>query len=83
MEQALAEEIAREVGAEIGRPNLSKREAAEKSGMKPTTLRRKLNDPTQYPFNTNELEKLAQAFGRPRDFFLRTPAPPAPEAASS
>lgn len=61
LEPIATELVATELRAEIARKQLSITEVADRCGMTPSTLTRKLR--ALYPFNTDELEHIAHVLG--------------------
>jgi transcriptional regulator with XRE-family HTH domain len=71
MTQSLTQRVAAEVRAEVARQNVTQFELARILEIAQPSVSRRLNG--KHPFDTDELDKLAAAFGVPVDRFLRAP----------
>jgi transcriptional regulator with XRE-family HTH domain len=72
MSQPLAQIIATEIRAEMGRQNLSGRQLAEAVGLSQTMASRRLRGLIE--FRPSELDKIADLLGVPVTQFMRQPA---------
>lgn len=79
MTQSLTQRVAAEVRAEVARQNVTQLELARILEIAQPSVSRRLNG--KFPFDTDELDKLAAAFGVPVDRFLLSPAAIAASAA--
>lgn len=70
--QTLTQRVAAEVRAEVARQNVTQDRVAQILGVAQPNVSRRLNG--KQPFDTDELDKLAVAFGIPVDRFLNAPA---------
>lgn len=71
--QTLTQRVAAEVRAEVARQSVTQDHIAQILGVAQPNVSRRLNG--KQPFDTDELDKLAAAFGVPVDRFLTAPAP--------
>jgi len=71
MTQSLTQRVAAEVRAEVARQNVTQLELARILEIAQPSVSRRLNG--KFPFDTDELDKLASAFGVPVDRFLSVP----------
>jgi transcriptional regulator with XRE-family HTH domain len=72
MTQSLTQRVAAEVRAEVARQNVTQVELSRILEIAQPSVSRRLNG--KFPFDTDELDKLAAAFGVPVDRFLSTPS---------
>jgi transcriptional regulator with XRE-family HTH domain len=70
--QTLTQRVAAEVRAEVARQAVTQERVAGILGVAQPNVSRRLNG--KQPFDTDELDKLADAFGVPVDRFLSAPA---------
>lgn len=70
--QTLTQRVAAEVRAEVARQNVTQEHLARVLGVAQPNISRRLTG--KQPFDTDELDKLAVAFGVPVDRFLTVPA---------
>ena len=73
LQQSLTHRVAAEVRAEVARQNVTQDYLAQILGVAQPNVSRRLTG--KQPFDTDELDKLAAAFGIPVDRFLTFPAP--------